>query len=143
MAMAIDFETYDDDNIFAKILRGELPNTTVFEDDHVLAFYDIAPAAPVHVLVIPKGRYIAHDDFHREASDEEIVAFWRAVSRICDDLGVTKDGHRLIANQGSGEITQHAIGSNDGWLGRRRSQQQSCQRQRHWQRHSKMTNFAK
>jgi histidine triad (HIT) family protein len=109
MAMAIDFETYDDDNIFAKILRGELPNTTVFEDDHVLAFYDIAPAAPVHVLVIPKGRYIAHDDFHREASDEEIVAFWRAVSRICDDLGVTKDGHRLIANQGaaSGQLVPH------------------------------------
>jgi histidine triad (HIT) family protein len=107
--MAIDFETYDDDNIFAKILRGELPNTTVFEDDHVLAFHDIVPAAPVHVLVIPKGRYIAHDDFHRDASDAEILAFWRAVGRICHDLGVTDDGHRLITNQGagSGQLVPH------------------------------------
>jgi diadenosine tetraphosphate (Ap4A) HIT family hydrolase len=107
--MAIDFETYDDDNIFAKILRGELPNTTVFEDDHVLAFHDIAPAAPVHVLVIPKGRYIAHDDFHRDASDAEVLAFWRAVGRICQDLGVTDEGHRLIANQGtiSGQLVPH------------------------------------
>jgi len=107
--MAIDFETYDDDNIFAKILRGELPNTTVHEDEHVLAFHDIAPQAPVHVLVIPKGRYIAHDDFHRDASDAEITGFWRAVAKICGDLDVTRGGHRLIANQGadSGQLVPH------------------------------------
>jgi histidine triad (HIT) family protein len=107
--MAINFETYDNDNIFAKILRGELPNTTVFEDDHVLAFHDIAPAAPVHVLVIPKGRYIAHDDFHRDASDAEVIAFWRAVGRICHELDVAGDGHRLIVNQGaaSGQLVPH------------------------------------
>ncbi len=98
--MAIDFDVYDDDNIFARILRGEIPSTRVYEDDHVLAFRDIAPQAPDHVLVIPKGRYVAHDDFHRDASDEEIVAFWRAVSRICDDLGVRGGGHRLVTNQG-------------------------------------------
>ena len=107
--MAIDFTTYDDDNIFAKILRGELPNTTVYEDDHVLAFNDIAPQAPVHVLVIPKGRYIAQDDFHSDASAEEIVAFWRAVAKIARDLGVTDKGHRVIANQGaaSGQLVPH------------------------------------
>ncbi|MBC6440749.1 MAG: HIT domain-containing protein [Rhodospirillales bacterium] len=107
--MTIDFTTYDDDNIFARILRGELPNTTVHEDDHVLAFHDIAPQAPVHVLVIPKGRYIAHDDFHREASDAEIVAFWRAVATICGDLDVAGGGHRLIANRGadSGQLVPH------------------------------------
>ena len=107
--MAIDFDTYDDDNIFAKILLGELPNTTVYEDEHVLAFNDISPQAPVHVLVIPKGRYIAHDDFHRDASAEEIVAFWRAVTTICSDLGVVAEGHRLIANQGaaSGQLVPH------------------------------------
>ena len=107
--MAIDFETYDDDNIFAKILRGELPNKTVYEDDFVLAFHDIAPQAPVHVLVIPKGRYIAQDDFHATASDAEITGFWRAVAKITDDLGVTTQGHRLIANQGSasGQLVPH------------------------------------
>jgi len=107
--MAIDFTPYDDDNIFAKILRGDLPNTTVFEDDHVLAFHDIAAQAPVHILVIPKGRYIAQDDFHRDASDAEIVALWRAVAKICDELDDIEGGHRLIANQGadSGQLVPH------------------------------------
>ena len=107
--MAINFTTYDDGNIFARILRGELPSDTVYEDDHVLAFRDIAPQAPVHVLVIPKGRYIAHDDFHRHASDAEIVAFWRAVATICQQLDIAHDGHRLIANQGaaSGQLVPH------------------------------------
>ncbi len=100
MTMAIDFDVYDDDNVFAKILRGELPCTRVRDEDHVLAFRDIAPQAPEHVLVIPKGRYIAHDDFHRTASDGEIVAFWRTVAEICDALGVRDRGHRLITNQG-------------------------------------------
>jgi diadenosine tetraphosphate (Ap4A) HIT family hydrolase len=107
--MAIDFSTYDDDNVFAKILRGDLPNKTVYEDDHVLAFHDIAPQAPVHILVVPKGRYIAQDDFHADASDTEIVAFWRAVAKISRDLGLTGEGHRLIANQGaaSGQLVPH------------------------------------
>ena len=107
--MAIDFEVYDDDNIFAKILRGEIPSTTVWEDEHVLAFRDINPQAPDHVLVIPRGRYIAQDDFHRDAGDEEILAFWRAVARICDRLGVRENGHRLIANQGgdAGQLVPH------------------------------------
>jgi diadenosine tetraphosphate (Ap4A) HIT family hydrolase len=107
--MAIDFTTYDDDNVFAKILRGELPSTTVYEDDHVLAFNDIEPRAPVHVLVIPKGRYIAQDDFHATASDAEIAAFWRAVAKIARDQGLTADGHRVIANQGaaSGQLVPH------------------------------------
>jgi len=107
--MAIDFTTYDDDNVFAKILRGDLPNKTVYEDEHVLAFYDIAPQAPVHILVIPKGRYIAQDDFHALASDAEIVAFWRAVAKISRDLDLTSEGHRLIANQGaaSGQEVPH------------------------------------
>jgi diadenosine tetraphosphate (Ap4A) HIT family hydrolase len=107
--MAIDFTTYDDDNIFARILRGDLPNTTVYEDDHVLAFNDIAPQAPIHVLVIPKGRYIAQDDFHAQASDAEILAFWRAVAKIVRDLGLTDKGHRVIANQGaaSGQLVPH------------------------------------
>ena len=107
--MAIDFTTYDDGNVFARILRGELPSDTVYEDDHALAFHDIAPQAPVHVLVIPKGRYIAHDDFHRNASDAEIAAFWRAVATVCRRLDVTGDGHRLVANQGaaSGQLVPH------------------------------------
>ena len=99
--MAIDFDTYDDNNIFARILRGELPCTRILETDHVLAFRDITPQAREHVLVIPKGRYIAHDDFHRNASDGEIVAFWRAVGEVCDALEVHECGHRLITNQGT------------------------------------------
>lgn len=107
--MAIDFDTYDDDNVFARILRGELPNDTVYEDEHVLAFRDVAPQAPVHVLAIPKGRYVAHDDFHRDAGDAEIVAFWRAVAAICRDLDAARGGHRLIANRGpdSGQLVPH------------------------------------
>ena len=107
--MAIDFTTYDDGNVFARILRGELPSDTVYEDDHALAFRDIAPQAPVHVLVIPKGRYIAHDDFHRNASDAEIAAFWRAVATVCRRLDVDGGGHRLVANRGaaSGQLVPH------------------------------------
>lgn len=93
--------TYDDDNIFAKILRGEIPNQTVYEDDHVLAFNDIAPHAPVHILVIPKGQYVSMSDFSTKASPEEVVALYRAVGKIVDDKGLDKNGYRTITNTGT------------------------------------------
>jgi histidine triad (HIT) family protein len=91
---------YDDQNIFAKILRGELPNQTVFEDEWVLAFHDIVPQAPLHILVIPKGAYVSWDDFSSKASDIEIAAFVRAVGNISRDLGLVEPGYRLLANVG-------------------------------------------
>ena len=91
---------YDDSNIFARILRGEIPNDTVAENDHALAFRDIAPKAPSHVLVIPKGRYISMDDFSATASDAEIAAFTRAVGQVARDAGVVEDGYRILANHG-------------------------------------------
>jgi histidine triad (HIT) family protein len=91
---------YDDQNIFAKILRGELPNRTVYEDEWVLAFHDIAPQAPLHILVIPKGAYVSWDDFSSKASDEEITAFVRAIGNISRDLGLVEPGYRLLANTG-------------------------------------------
>lgn len=96
--------SYDDDNIFAKILRGEIPNDTVIETEHCLAFRDISPQAPEHILVIPKGRYVTHDHFALEASDAEIADFTRTIGRICADLGVQPGaggaGYRLISNAG-------------------------------------------
>ena len=92
--------TYDDQNIFAKILRGEIPNDTVAETDHTLAFRDIQPQAPHHVLVIPKGAYVSADDFTAKASDAEIVDFWRTVGDVARGAGVEKSGYRLIANAG-------------------------------------------
>lgn len=96
--------TYDDQNIFARILRGEIPNRTVLETDHSLAFHDIRPQAPHHVLVIPKGRYVTVDDFSLNASDAEIVDFTRAVGRVCAMLGVQPgeggDGFRVVSNAG-------------------------------------------
>lgn len=91
---------YDDQNIFARILRGEIPCDKVYEDEHVLAFNDIAPQAPVHILVIPKGAYVSVADFGARAGAEEIQAFWRAVSKIADDKGLAADGFRVIANTG-------------------------------------------
>ena len=95
---------YDDQNVFAKILRGEIPNRTVLETEHSLAFHDIRPQAPVHVLVIPKGPYVNFDHFGAEASDAEIVDFTRTVARLCAELGVSPgagdSGYRLIANAG-------------------------------------------
>lgn len=88
---------YDDQNIFAKILRGEIPNRTVFENDHALAFADIAPQAPVHVLVIPKGPYVSLDHFAGAASAEEQVGFFAAVSEVCKIADV-EEGFRAIAN---------------------------------------------
>lgn len=96
--------TYDDQNIFAKILRGEIPNKTVLETEHSLAFHDIGPQAPVHVLVIPKGPYVSYDHFAREATDAEIVDFTRTIGKVCEMLGIALDageGFRAIANAGT------------------------------------------
>jgi histidine triad (HIT) family protein len=90
--------TYDPENIFAKILRGEIPNATVLETEHTLAFQDIFPQAPIHVLVIPKGAYVTYDHFAAEASDAEIIDFTRTIAACCEKLGVTTDGWRLISN---------------------------------------------
>lgn len=93
--------TYDPSNIFARILRGEIPCKKVFEDEHVLAFHDINPQAPVHVLVIPKGPYVHLDDFSARASDAEIAALMRAVGTIARQLGVDETGYRFLANNGA------------------------------------------
>jgi diadenosine tetraphosphate (Ap4A) HIT family hydrolase len=93
-------EPYDDGNIFARILRGEIPSNKVFEDEHVLAFHDINPLSPTHILVIPKGPYVSWDDFSEKASDAEIAAFVRAVGRIAREAGLVADGYRLLANTG-------------------------------------------
>ena len=93
-------QPYDDSNIFARILRGELPSKKVYEDDHVLAFHDINPLAPTHILVIPKGPYVSWDDFSSKASDAEIAAFVRAVGKIARDEGLVADGYRVLANSG-------------------------------------------
>lgn len=91
---------YDDSNIFARILRGEIPCRKVFEDDFSLAFHDINPQAALHVLVIPKGKYISFADFSAQASDAEIAGFTRAVGRIAHDLGLDAPGYRILANMG-------------------------------------------
>ena len=91
---------YDDDNVFAKILRGEIPCDKVYEDDHVLAFNDINPQTPTHVLVIPKGKYVSSDDFFNEASDAEIAALFRAAGMIARDKGLPDNGYRILANCG-------------------------------------------
>jgi histidine triad (HIT) family protein len=100
---------YDDQNIFAKILRGEIPNRTVVETEHTLAFHDIHPQAPVHVLVIPKGAYVNYDHFGAEATAAEITDFTRTLAKLTADLGVTPDGgggYRLIANSGEAAIQE-------------------------------------
>lgn len=102
--------TYDTNNIFAKILRGEIPNETVHETPHSLAFRDITPQAPEHVLVIPKGSYVNYDDFAQNASDAEILDFTRAVGEVTQILGVKPseggDGYRLIANSGKHSLQE-------------------------------------
>ena len=91
---------YDDTNIFARILRGELPCKKVHEDEYSLAFHDINPQAPTHILIIPKGAYVSWDDFSERASEAEIAGFVRAVGRIARDLGLVAPGYRLLANVG-------------------------------------------
>ena len=91
---------YDRENIFARILRGEIPCKTVFEDEWALAFHDIAPQAPVHILVIPKGEWVSWDDFSARAAMEEISGFVRAVGQVARENGLVEPGYRLLANLG-------------------------------------------
>jgi histidine triad (HIT) family protein len=91
---------YDDANIFARILRGELPCNKVYEDEHALAFHDIRPQAPVHVLVIPKEPYVSWDDFTAKASDAAIAGFMRAVGTVTRQLELDTPGYRLMVNMG-------------------------------------------
>ena len=94
-------DAYDPTNIFARILRGEIPNKTVLETAHTLAFHDINPAAPVHVLVVPKGAYVTFDDFAANASADELVDFHRTAAAVCVMVGVAPgDGYRAITNAG-------------------------------------------
>ena len=110
---------YNDENIFAKILRGEIPNSTVVENDHALAFRDIAPAAPSHVLVIPKGKYVTFRDFARKGSKEEHSAFVSAVADVVEAEGLAEDGYHLIVNNGPNgrqevpHIHMHVLGGRD------------------------------
>jgi diadenosine tetraphosphate (Ap4A) HIT family hydrolase len=99
--MAIDAtQPYDNGNIFARILRGEIPSKRVYEDEHALAFHDINPLAPNHILVIPKGAYVSWDDFSARASDAEVAGFVRAVGKVARASGLVESGYRLLANAG-------------------------------------------
>ncbi len=102
-------QPYDDSNVFAKILRGELPCKKVYEDEHALAFHDIHPLAPVHILVIPKGPYVSWDDFAERASDAEMAGFVRAVGQVARDAEMVVQGYRLLSNVGkrSGQEVPH------------------------------------
>ena len=91
---------YDRNNIFARILRGEIPSKKIYEDSHVLAFYDIRPQAKVHALVVPKGEYVSMADFTARATDAEIAGFIRAVGKVARDLGLEESGYRILANHG-------------------------------------------
>lgn len=93
-------QPYDDQNIFAKILRDEIPSKRVYEDDFAVAFHDINPQAPTHILVIPRGRYVSWDDFSANASDAEIAGFVRAVGEVARAAGLVAPGYRLLANTG-------------------------------------------
>ena len=93
--------SYDTNNIFAKILRGEIPCDKVYEDEFALAFNDISPQAPVHVLVIPKGEYISFDDFSSTASAEVMSGFYQAVQKVATQLGLQEDGYRVLSNMGA------------------------------------------
>lgn len=100
--MSVDAtKPYDDQNIFAKILRGEIPNRTVYEDEFALAFHDINPQAPTHILVIPKSAYVSWDDFSAQASEAEIAGFVRAVGHVAREQGLVEPGYRLLANTGT------------------------------------------
>jgi histidine triad (HIT) family protein len=93
-------QPYDDSNIFARVLRGEIPSTKIYEDEFAYAFPDINPAAPTHILVIPKGRYVSWDDFSAKASDAEIAGFVRAVGKVAREARAVERGYRLLANTG-------------------------------------------
>ena len=100
---------YDESNIFARILRGEIPAKRVYEDEHALAFHDINPLSPTHILVIPKGPYVSWDDFSARASEAEIAGFVRAVGKVARDSGLVEPGYRLLTNAGlnSGQEVPH------------------------------------
>ena len=99
--MSIDAtQPYDDGNIFAKILRREIPSTAIYEDEFAYAFPDINAQAPTHILVIPKGRFVSWDDFSAKASDAEIAGFARAVGKVAREAGLVEPGYRLLANTG-------------------------------------------
>ncbi|WP_343520531.1 histidine triad nucleotide-binding protein [Sphingomonas sp.] len=102
-------QPYDDQNIFAKILRDEIPSKRVYEDDYAVAFHDINPLAPTHLLVIPRGPYVSWDDFSARASDAEIAGFVRAVGIVAREAGAVEPGYRLLANVGvnSGQEVPH------------------------------------
>ena len=93
-------QDYDPDNIFAKILRGEIPSTRVYEDDHAIAFEDINPQAEIHTLIVPRGDYVSWDDFSAKASDTEIAGFVRAVGNVARAKGLVEPGYRLLVNVG-------------------------------------------
>lgn len=93
--------SYDRNNVFARILRGELPSRKIYEDEYALAFHDINPLAPVHALVIPKGEYVSFDDFVATARAAEITGFFRAVGKTAELLGVSGTGYRILANHGA------------------------------------------
>jgi diadenosine tetraphosphate (Ap4A) HIT family hydrolase len=100
--MAVDAtQAYDDGNIFARILRGEIPAKKVYEDAYAFAFHDINPQSPTHILVIPKGAYVSWDDFSAKASDAEIAGFVRAVGHVAREAGLVASGYRLLANSGT------------------------------------------
>jgi diadenosine tetraphosphate (Ap4A) HIT family hydrolase len=100
--MAVDAtQAYDDGNIFARILRGEIPAKKVYEDAYAFAFHDINPQSPTHILVIPKGAYVSWDDFSAKASDAEIAGFVRAVGHVAREAGLVAPGYRLLANAGT------------------------------------------
>ena len=92
---------YDKNNVFARILRGEIPCNKIYEDDFAIAFHDLHPQAPVHALVIPKGPYANHNDFAANASEAEIAGLQRAIGKVAEKLGVVSAGYRLISNCGS------------------------------------------
>ena len=102
-------QPYDESNIFARILRGEIPCRKAYEDEHALAFHDINPQAPVHLLVIPKGPYVSWDDFSERATGEQIAGFVRAVGAVARAEGLVAPGYRLLANVGrnSGQEVPH------------------------------------
>lgn len=102
-------QPYDPDNIFAKILRGDIPSTKVYEDEWAVAFEDIAPVAPIHVLVVPRNGYVSWDDFSQNAPAEEVAGFVKAVGNVARQLGLVEEGYRLINNVGpnGGQIVPH------------------------------------
>src|SRR3982751_643544 len=93
-------QAYDDNNIFARLLRGEVPSKKVYEDQHAIAFDDVNPLAPTHVLVIPRGPYVSWNDFTDRASDAEIAGFVRPVGEVAREAGLVNDGYRLLTNVG-------------------------------------------